>query len=527
MLRKLRYLIVAVLLTSPGLACAARTFGLVIGINSYAHVPTLDGARDDALDLSSVLNRMGVEDVITLLDQDANKRNVVQAWQTLVSRARPGDVIFMSYAGHGAQAPERNKGEEKDGTDEFWVLPGFDPQNVRETWRETVFDNELNDWFKEASSRGIRVVFVSDSCHAGGMDRAVNGRLRYVDFGKSRILGELLSLMLMDQGTQSPQADDSALPDNVTLLAATSESLPVPEVVIDGRPRGALSWSVARAFEGMADRNRDGMLSRTELEDYVLSTVRMRSESLQTPVFTPLVARVGQEPVIALRPDASIQVASQPSGQGAQRPIPMARDLGFEPVLIVSLKGTDIQPENTVKGRYSYEWDAARGVFKTPNGEVAGEHITPYTVNDVVSKFILLDFLHAVARAKPGKTSISPEKSLYREGERIKYDSLRGTHPNMLVFNLANTGEVQFLDMITNGEPTKKTLLKEMQVVSPFGADHLVTISTSASVDYIGNSMAKGISPKELLRLLSSRIDGTDVEVSIVPLYTRANNPKP
>ena len=107
MLSVMRVLLVGILMTSPGLACAARTFGLVIGINNYAHVPTLDGARDDALDLSSALNRMGVEDVITLLDQDATKHNVVQAWQTLVSRARSGDVIFMSYAGHGAQAPER------------------------------------------------------------------------------------------------------------------------------------------------------------------------------------------------------------------------------------------------------------------------------------------------------------------------------------------------------------------------------------------------------------------------------------
>jgi hypothetical protein len=518
----LRLIVVGAFLAAPSLALAAKTFGLVIGVNDYQFVPTLDGARSDAQDISNALGKLGVERVVTLLDHDVTKQNLVQAWQSLLSQAHSGDVIFMSYAGHGAQAPERIHGEEKDKLDEFWVLPGFNPQKIRETWHETVFDNELNDWFRQASERGVHVLFVSDSCHAGGMDRAVNGRLRYVDLGKSRILGELLTLMLKDRQTPAPQAEQSTLPENVTLLAATGEALPVPEVVIDGKPRGALSWSVARALEGMADRDGNGVLSRTELEDYVFATVRMRSESLQTPVFTPIAAHAGQDMVMELRQDAAIEVASRPVGQGGQRPVPMARELGFVPVLQVSVKGSKIQPEGTVNGRYAYEWDAAKGIFKTPNGDVAGENISPFTVNDVVSKYILLDFLQAIASKRPGSSDISPVKTVYREGERIKFDSLRGTYSNMVVFNLSNTGEVQFLDMISNGEPSNKTFLKEMQVVEPFGADHLVTISTNAPLDYIGNSIEKGITAKELLHLLSSRIDGVDAAVSIVPLYTRS-----
>lgn len=517
----LRLFVVGMLLAAPGIALAGKTFGLVIGINDYAYVPTLDGARADALDISSVLQRMGVENVTTLLDREATKQNVVAAWQSMLARARSGDTLFISYAGHGAQAPERNAGEEKDKLDEFWVLPGFNPKDIRETWHETIFDNELNAWFTDASNRGLHVVIIADSCHAGGMDRAVTGRLRYVDIGKSRILGELLSLMLKGQGKQAAQPEQSVLPPHVTLLAATGESLPVPEVVIDGRPRGALSWSVARALEGMADRNGDGVLSRTELEDYLLATVRMRSESLQTPVFTPLAARAGDEAVIALRQDQAVEVASRPESQAAQPPVPMARELGFKPILTVSVKGSELQPENSIKGRYSYEWDATKGIFKTPNGDVAGENISSYTVNDVVSKFILVDFLQAIASRRPGKSNIIPQKALYYEGERINFDSARGAFKNMLVFNLANTGEVQFLDMISNGEPTEKTFLKEMQVVAPFGADHLVTISTDAPLDYIADAIKRGGGSKELLQLLSSRIDGVDAEVSVVPIYTR------
>ncbi|MBL0374844.1 caspase family protein [Rhizobium sp. KVB221] len=516
----LRFLSVALMLASPGLAQAGRTFALVIGVNDYRFVPVLDGARDDARDISSALGRMGADQIVTLVDADVTKQNIVQAWHLLASQAKAGDVIFMSYAGHGAQAPERVAGSEKDKLDEFWVLPGFDPKNISGTWHETVFDNELHQWFSEVSSRGVHVVYVSDSCHAGGMDRAVTGKFRYVEFGKDRLLGELISLMLKEQ--QPEPTVESVLPENVTLLAATAEALPVPEVVINGKPRGALSWSVARALEGMADRDGDGALMRHELEDYVFATVRMRSESLQTPVFTPVAARGSRELLLSLKPDGEMLVASRPAGQTGQNPIPVARELGFTPVLTVSVEGSATRPENTVEGKHPYVWDAGKGVFKTPNGDLAAENISPFTVNDVVQKYILLDFLQAMATRNTSLVRIDPEKPLYYANEKIKFDAEPGKYSNTIVFNLANTGEVQFLDMVLNGEPVKKTFLREMRVVPPFGSDHLVEISSDEPLEAVGRAMERGVAPKELLQMLTSRIDGKIASIAIIPIYTRA-----
>jgi len=516
---------IALLLATPALAHAERTFGLVIGINNYHFVQTLDGARPDAIDISQALRRNGATQVVTLLDDDATKANVTGAWQSLMNEAEPGDVIVLSYAGHGAQAPERNAGEERDHLDEFWVLTGFDPDHVRDTWHETIFDNEVYDWVTEASRRGIHVVVVADSCHAGGMDRAVNGKVRFLDFSKNRSMSDLMARMLgSDSGAgQVSNISESVLPANVTLLAATPESQSVPEVAIDGQVRGALSWSFARAVEGLADENGDGIVSRNEMEDYIMANVRMRSESLQTPVFTPLAARSADEAMIPLTSQANMQMASESAGQGAVQPAPMARDLGFKPVLPVVVEGSSVKLENTVNGNLPYIWDAKRGVFKTPNGDIAAENVSAYTVNDVVSKFILVDFLKAVASKRPGRTEISPQKRLYRAGDRIKFDALRGNYRNMLVFNLANTGEVQYLDMMVDGQPTSKEFLKEMQVVAPFGSDHLITIASNQPLEPIGRVVQRGVSPKELLQVLQSRIDGTDAAVSITPIYTRNN----
>jgi hypothetical protein len=533
-----RFAALVLLVAIPAVAQAQRTFALVIGIDNYSFVPTLDGARNDARDIGQALKRAGAARVVMLLDKDATKANVTAAWQSLTDEAQPGDVVFLTYAGHGAQAPERNRGEEKDHLDEFWVLTGFNPDDVRGTWRETVFDNELSGWMAQASQRGLRVVLVADSCHAGGMDRAVTGKVRYVDLHKNRLLGELFAALTSSSGSSTleqqgqadqPQAADDGLPlpPGITLLAATPEALPVPEVAINGQARGALSWSVARAIEGLADRDGDGVITRNELEDYVTATVRIRSESLQTPVFTPVAARSTDEAVFPVHDETPMQMASQSvsqaTGQLANQPAPVARALGFEPLLPVTVTGSSIRPADTVNGPMAYVWDARKGVFKTPNGDVAAEGVSAYTVNDVVSKFILLDFLKATALTHPGRIDIAPQKPLYRAGERIRFAAAAGGRRNMLVFNLANTGEVQFLDMMIDGQSTGTAFLKEMQVVAPYGSDHLVTISSDEPLEPVGRALQRGVTAKELLQILETRIDGKDATVAISAIYTRAN----
>src|SRR5690606_34834798 len=114
------------------------------------------------------------------------------------------------------------------------------------------------------------------------------------------------------------------------------------------------------------------------------------------------------------------------------------------------------------------------------------------------------------------------EKQIYLAGEHIKFDAIRGGYRNMLVFNLANTGEVQFLDMVVDGEPRFRTPLKEMKVVEPYGSDHLVVVSSNIPLEAIGAVLQRGVAPKELLATLSQRIDGTDSSIAILPLYTRA-----
>ena len=92
----------------------------------------------------------------------------------------------------------------------------------------------------------------------------------------------------------------------------------------------------------------------------------------------------------------------------------------------------------------------------------------------------------------------------------------------MVVFNLANTGEVQLLDVQAEGTQSHEFKLTDLKVVEPFGADHLIAISTNEPVDAIGAALASGnVDAATLQQLLLTRIDATDTSVAIQPLYTR------
>lgn len=513
MLRKaLISCVLSALAAFPGMAA---TSALVVGVDAYPHEVSLDGAVKDARDVAQALKRADVTTVREFINEQATKDAIRAAWLELVDGATKGDTIIFTYAGHGAQMPELVAGSEADGLDEFLELPGFDRSRPEDTAKEIIVDNELNAWFAEAEAKGVQVLFVSDSCYSGGMNRSITGKTRLAPTVRAQ-------LPPPSQEAVSGAAVKDADLSQVTVLAASLESQPTPEVVIEGEPRGALSWSFARALEGAADRDGDGLISRVELEDYVFSNVKLQSEALQVPNFTPQVPRSDREIVLSLPRSATLASASGVTTSGRSQKLKPARDMGWTGNLALSVDGQAPKLENVGGSGIPYRWDAASGTFYTPNGDVAGEHVAADMVQGVVDKFILLDFLKALAAQNPGRVSLTPVKEIYSAGDRLNFDAPQSGYANMLVFNLANTGEVQLLDVQIAGSGSHVFKLRDLEVVKPFGADHLVVVSTNAPIDAVAAVLANpGVDASTFLRLLEERLDGTDSAVAIQPLYTR------
>ncbi len=499
----------------PGPALAAQTYALVVGVDQYPNDVSLDGAVRDAEDVYRSMSAAGFN-VVKFTNDEARKDDIRKAWTDIVASAAAGDTIIFTYAGHGAQMPELIAGDEADGLDEFLQLPGFDRNRYEETSNEIIVDNEMNAWFAEAEGKGVHVLFVSDSCFSGGMSRSISGKTRLAPAVKVKLAPPSQEAI---EGANLKEIDFK----QVTVLAASLESQPTPEVIIDGEPRGALSWSFARAVEGSADRDGNGVITRIELEDYIFSNVKNRSEALQVPNFMPQVARSESEVVVTLTRGIPVETAGAATDTAATgKAVRPVSELGWTGRIALEIDGEAARPDKADGTGTPFRWDVASGVFYTPNGDVAAENVGADRIQAVVDKYVLLDFLKAMASQNPGSVSLTPARDIYAAGDRLRFDAPPGRYPNMLVFNLANTGEVQFLDMQAAGSGSSQFKLTDVEIVKPFGADHLVTIWTAEPVDAIGAVLAdRNVTAAALLQALTTRLDGKEASVAIQPLYTR------
>ena len=118
---------------------------------------TLRACEFDANDMEKLAEGQGFE-THKLLTKDATAEALLSAIGDAAGKLESGDILLVSYSGHGGQVPDAN-GDEQDRMDETWVL--YDRQ---------VVDDELYAlWAKCAP--GVRIVIFSDSCHSGTVAR--------------------------------------------------------------------------------------------------------------------------------------------------------------------------------------------------------------------------------------------------------------------------------------------------------------------------------------------------------------------
>jgi metacaspase-1 len=138
----------------------ARGISIHVGLNTVDpdHYDGWDGALNacefDANDMRSLAESKAFQSQI-LLTKDATADAVKAAITDAAKELGPGDILFMSYSGHGGRVPDKNNEEEPDRTDETWVL--YDRQLV---------DDELYALWATFQP-GVRVFVLSDSCHSG------------------------------------------------------------------------------------------------------------------------------------------------------------------------------------------------------------------------------------------------------------------------------------------------------------------------------------------------------------------------
>jgi metacaspase-1 len=141
-----------------------RALSLHVGLNAVdpKHYAGWSGdlmaCEFDAKDMAALARAQKIKPTV-LLTKQATRANVFKAVRAAAKTLGDGDLLFLSYSGHGGQIPDVS-GDEPDKKDETWCL--YDGELID----DEVF-NELSNF-----AAGVRIIVLSDSCHSGSVVRA-------------------------------------------------------------------------------------------------------------------------------------------------------------------------------------------------------------------------------------------------------------------------------------------------------------------------------------------------------------------
>jgi hypothetical protein len=488
---------------------------LVIGIDDYQHVRKLKGATADAHDIDLSLRTMGVRDVTALINDRADRPNVLREISALVERTRTNDIVFLSIAGHGAQEPERIKGSQPDGMEDVFLLPGFEVTPTGSQQR--ILGSEFNHFIKQFELRGAKVIFVADTCHGGGMVRDIDPRAAEMSFRQISSYNLLVDELkpVSDQGDPRSELDL----DHTAFLAAVDRNTKAPEVRVPGIDglRGALSYAVARAIEGNADADHDGKVTLKEFFAnirqvvYQLSDQRQNVVTMTSPNRSPDIdvafgltrgVTLIQGPIEGPQPSAPQSLASLSPASASlaaaggiapiQLPGPNPQIIGqvSPPIRLAALDGkTSYFP--SPKSRDS----TFQAVQPTDNpdliwdpvshdviawGDVIAYGIDPEDLPTVIDRTAAIRTLKGKATQSPQVMRVSPDDRLHRNDKMVNIDLSEVGGRAVVLFNVSGDGTIQMLYPIgSDASPVRSANLRlPLRVREPFGAEQVVAVTS-------------------------------------------------
>lgn len=500
-------------------AYAKQTFGLVIGIDEYRFITDLHGAVNDAEDIADALETVGA-DVTVLLNEQASRDAIIKTWTRIASQLEDGDQFFISYAGHGSYEPEHHKGSEADGRDENFLLSGFSPYG--DAAGERIRDDEIAELI--ALSPQAQIVFVADACHSGTVSRDVTPTLgyRYTSYAE----------MSADPLPPPPPPSIPAASHNL-YLSAVDDSQKTPEFLIDGEPRGALSYAFAAGLRGAADENGDLRLSKGELETYVRRTIRTVSNGLQRPQVEP----TGEPDQIVLalaepKIDAEASLLSHPFDALPKLTLSHTGNAAMSRVL-QPLEGVLLQPTDTPT---DLTFDTTERVLRSMIGDVirSVEPTTPAGIRAAIQSAANKERLVTTLKSFPGPHEIhfSDGDGIYHKDEHVGVSVVRRNTQFTTLMNLASDGLLTFLypradlgDDPTH--PLSQKLAFDLRVTAPFGADHIIALQTPEPAHSLHTRLARLDGTHDINGLWNALRDHanateTTPEITIFPFHSKS-----
>ena len=496
---------------------------LIIGIDKYSaqNVPDLAGAVADARDLARTLKKQKIKDITLIIDKAATRTTIIKALKELAARARPQDLVIITYAGHGAQETELVAGAEADGLDEFLVLANFDTSGTATS--ERLLDDELFALVAQIAKSGARIILLADACYGGGITKSLDPRGGALSVrGVERVATASLrgpGKYYIAPGADQLQLETARLDEHLavaqlprfTFLSAVDDKTLVPEFDIPGEKskRGAASYVFARALEGYADRggNRDGVTSRSELIAFLRRRVKILTSSSQHTVGLP------QE--LTSANFALFAHGSFSKKKRSQAPQNSSRFSAF---------GDRARPSGALTTSRLF-WDKRTGDVVDSNGSILAFHLPFAQIKNVRARVEVLNRLTGYSRGRTLDVLLSPSHRHIIKGEwfNLRIKGLYGRY--LIILNIAGNGAVQYLFPKGNADPLLQKDIYELKLRAgpPFGSDTLITIAMkrrSPQLEHQLQLLAKTGSAAGLDELIEEHLTDND-RIGIATFTTR------
>jgi TPR repeat protein len=214
---------------------------LIIGVESYSNLPPAQYADSDATHFYDYASQsLGVppNKIKLLTDSKANRTELLKAmrsWMRTEIINGKSDV-YIFFAGHGLASADGSK---------TYLLPADGDRDLLE--ETSILRDDLI-----ASAKGAKTITMFlDTCYSGGT--------------------RTNEVLLADARPIAIVPDKSALPSNVTVLAAASGSQ--LSSTYEAAQQGLFSYWLMKGLEGDADTNKDKKITTGELHEYVARQV--------------------------------------------------------------------------------------------------------------------------------------------------------------------------------------------------------------------------------------------------------------
>ncbi len=166
-------------------ASAGERHALIIAVNEYAALPKsswLSGPANDATLIVGLLTGTPAfgfaRENITVLangtaatDGPPDRNRIRAELDRLAGAARPGDIVYVHFSGHGSTQKARDPGSEPDGLDEVF-LPADTLMPANGIYPNALVDDEIGAHLDHIRNAGAQVFVVFDACNSASATRA-------------------------------------------------------------------------------------------------------------------------------------------------------------------------------------------------------------------------------------------------------------------------------------------------------------------------------------------------------------------